>query len=494
MHILKKLELNLNSLEAYETLTYFVGYVEKAQEFANSLRAATSNVYIKTSLIEGKHIVAVFIDNNSKQKITPILEQHKFIAIDLSELQLEHQKRKEFESTNTKSIEDHILLLEQKKEKQSEKMSLFSKKYIDYLNSAEKFVVVESEKAEVPLKFASTDETFIASGWIPADKVDYVISEIRRITKDKLYYETTQPHSHDSVPIQLDNPKSVKSFEMLMHLYSLPKFHEIDPTFFIFLTFPLFFGFMLGDIGYGIITLILFLILKWTMPKAKGFFNILIAASIMTIFFGFIFGEFFGYEQIGSIHLWHLLSRSVQIMDLLTWAIVIGIIHINLALLIGFYNIWHQHGFMKAVYEKMSWILLQVAIAVGYFVNVWAGVALGVVSIIFLWLGEGVKGLIELPSIFSNILSYARLMALGVASVKLAEVINEFAGEFFHQGGIGILWAVLLLIIGHLINIGLGIIGPFLHSLRLHYVEFFTKFFEGGGIAYSPFGQKEETD
>ncbi|KHO46844.1 MAG: V-type ATP synthase subunit I, V-type H+-transporting ATPase subunit I, partial [archaeon GW2011_AR3] len=112
------------------------------------------------------------------------------------------------------------------------------------------------------------------------------------------------------------------------------------------------------------------------------------------------------------------------------------------------------------------------------------------VSIVLLWLGEGVKGLIEIPSIFSNILSYARLMAIGLASVKLAEVVNEFATEFIHQGGIYIFYAVLLLVVGHVINNALGIIGPFLHSLRLHYVEFFTKFFKGGGKEYIPFGRE----
>ena len=109
-------------------------------------------------------------------------------------------------------------------------------------------------------------------------------------------------------------------------------------------------------------------------------------------------------------------------------------------------------------------------------------------AVIMLYKGEGFKGLIELPSIFSNILSYARLMALGLASVKLAEVVNEFSGEFFQHGGFSVLYGIMLLVVGHAINIGLGILGPFLHSLRLHYVEFFTKFFKGGAKRFSPFG------
>jgi V/A-type H+-transporting ATPase subunit I len=105
--------------------------------------------------------------------------------------------------------------------------------------------------------------------------------------------------------------------------------------------------------------------------------------------------------------------------------------------------------------------------------------------------GEGIRGLIELPSIFSNTLSYARLMAIGLSSVKLAEVINEMAAEMFHGGGFLILAGVLILALGHIINIGIGMLGSFLHSLRLHYVEFFTKFFHGGAKKYSPFGAKQ---
>jgi len=108
--------------------------------------------------------------------------------------------------------------------------------------------------------------------------------------------------------------------------------------------------------------------------------------------------------------------------------------------------------------------------------------------------GEGAKGLIEIPALFSHMLSYARLMAVGLASVILAAVINDLAGEMFAAGIAGIIGGVLLLAVGHSVNIGLGLISPFLHSLRLHYVEFFTKFYHGGGIRYIPFGAEREME
>ena len=109
-----------------------------------------------------------------------------------------------------------------------------------------------------------------------------------------------------------------------------------------------------------------------------------------------------------------------------------------------------------------------------------------------LYKGEGIRGLIEIPSIFSNTLSYARLMAIGLSSVVLALIINDSAEQFFHKGGFLVLIGVLILVIGHVINIMLGLLGSFLHSLRLHYVEFFTKFFHGGAKKYQPFGMRRE--
>jgi len=471
-HTLKRLGISISNISHYETIAHFIGHADKQPDLVSEVRKLTSKSYIKSATSGQKAITAIFIDASQRSEILSLLEKYRFQGIDFSDL-IAFTGGKEFDE---KRISAQLKALTERKSGFEKKMVLARQKYGDYLGSAEKYLAREIEKAEAPLKFGMTDETSIISGWVPNDKVDDVVAEIKKLTGDKVYIEMRDAGHHDDIPIELKNPKFAQPFEILMHLFSLPKFTEIDPTFFLFLTFPLFFGFMLGDFGYGLTTLVLFMILKKFMPKFSGFFNILIFSSLATIGFGLVFGEFFGAEEVMGFHIPHLLSRGHQIMDLLAWAIIIGVIHINIGLIIGFANEWMHHGFLKAVEEKFSWILLEIAI--------------GAVSIVLLWLGEGVKGLIEIPSIFSNILSYARLMAIGLASVKLAEVVNEFATEFIHQGGIYIFYAVLLLVVGHVINIALGIIGPFLHSLRLHYVEFFTKFFKGGGKEYIPFGRE----
>jgi len=169
---------------------------------------------------------------------------------------------------------------------------------------------------------------------------------------------------------------------------------------------------------------------------------------------------------------------------------------LNFGFFLGFVNKFKEHGFVHAMLEKGSWFVVEAGIALialnylGYAsVSPYVGGAVFLAGLLMILKGEGIKGVVELPALLSNTLSYTRIMAVGLASASLAIVVNEFAGEFFHMGGIYMFIAVIILVLGHSVNLALGILGPFLHSLRLHYVEFFTKFFEGGGKQYKPFGR-----
>ena len=493
LEILKGIKISLEDFAPYKTLFYFTGYIKSKVDIdslRNELSGTTSKFMLFDSDAVKKRFIALFIDINHKEQAGSILQKAGFSQVNFPNI----SSLKGTAELNLKRINEEIAKLQHKKESIRKSQEKLAKEHRGFLIAADDFLAVQLEKAEVPLKFASTQSSFLIKGWIPDNELHKSIDRINKAAKNRIFVHFEPPKMHDKVPVKLKNPKIVKPFEFFMDLYSMPSYREIDPTFFVFLTFPIFFGIMLGDVGYGAISLVLFWLLKRKMPKAKNFFNILILASFATILFGFFFGEFFGREFIHPI-----ISREHEMFKLLYISIAIGIVHVNTGLVIGFINELKRHGLMHAVYAKASWIVLEIGIALlalSYLNKIAVSPLFGAVflgaSILMLLKGEGVKGLIELPSILTNIMSYARLMAIGMSSVILAVIVNESAGEFFHQGGFFILVGVLILIVGHGINIMLGLLGSFLHSLRLHYVEFFSKFFNGGAKKYQPFGTRDE--
>lgn len=500
LNALKPLKLPLDAFGSYKSINYFVGYLKDIDGFEKELRGITDK-YGLYKAEEKKKLVALFIEQGKIEEVLDLLRKFDFTEFNISEVKgLEgdiERKLRWLEKENSKLAEE-----EGRVNKQLEKLR---NEWQSYLVFGEKFLVKELERAEVPLKFASTKNVFVVSGWVPTNDLDEVKKRLNQITKEKIFIQTEIVTEKDNVPVKLNNPKVVQPFEFFISLYSLPSYKEFDPTFFIFLIFPLMFGFMLGDIGYGIVTLIVALLLRKKLPKAKMFFDIFIFSSVATIFFGMLFGEVFGEEVLFGVALPHILSRAHSTDTLLAVSIIIGIVHLLMGLIIGFFDVYKEHGLKHAIYEKAGWILLfPFLIRIILMLNLIKGglgkaiefmlphdyiiIALVLVGVVLIFLGEGVKGLIELPSIFSNILSYGRLMAISIASVMLAIIINDMAGELFHGGIFMILMGILLLVVGHTINIAIGWLGCFLQSLRLHYVEFFTKFFKGGAQPYKPFG------
>ena len=211
-----------------------------------------------------------------------------------------------------------------------------------------------------------------------------------------------------------------------------------------------------------------------------------------------MYGEFFGAEEIAGIKMPCLISRLHSIEQLLIAAIMFGLIHINIGLILGFINEYVAHGFKAALFEKGSWLVVELAGLLFFFywkgmLNINPMIPAGIffIGVIMLMKGEGFAGIIELPTLLSHILSYSRLMGVGIASASLAMVINDISAKLLAKNLIFLPAVILILLIGHAVNFGLGLLECSLHSLRLNWVEFFTKFYKGGGIPYTPFGKRK---
>jgi V/A-type H+/Na+-transporting ATPase subunit I len=497
LNVLKDIDVPLQSFSSYRSLAYFTGYLgekKSVEELEIEISQITKKFKILNSVVGKRKFVALFVDVKNKESTNNILRKMNFSPINF----LNIGKLKGNAKDNLTRFQSHKIKAENLKARIDKQIEKLANEFKGFLLKSDEFLSQELEKAEAPLKFAATKNTFLVKGWVTTEQLDDSVSRLNKISKGKIFIHSEDAKGSDDVPIKLNNKSYVKPFEFFINMYSLPKYKEIDPTFFMFLTYPIFFGFMLGDFGYGIVSFALFYFLKKKMSQGAALFNVLLLSSASSILFGLMYGEVFGLEQIGHFHIPHLISRSHGVFELMFISVGIGVFHVNWGLTVGFINVLRGHGLKHAIFEKGSWFVLQIGILFLILsslsiVNVPSliGWLFFAVSLVMLYKGEGIKGIIELPSILTNTLSYLRLMAIGLSSVSIAVVVNEMAAGFFQQGGLMILSGVVILLIGHLLNILLGLFGSFLHSLRLHYVEFFSKFFEGGAEKYRPFGLKE---
>ena len=341
---------------------------------------------------------------------------------------------------------------------------------------------------------AATPRSFVLEGWIPVAGLSRLSQAITARFGARVVVESVarEDWQGDSAPVVLNNPRLFRPFETITRMVPLPAYGTIDPTPFVAVFFPMFFGLILGDVGYGLVLAILALWLRrGGAPGStrRAVAEVLGAGAAFAVAFGIAFGEFFG--DLGTR--WFgmrplLLDREHSLLAFLGLAIAIGTVHITLGLALGVYNASRGHS-RQAVGKGVSlvMVLLIVMILLAALKVLPHGfLTPAVIGLLILFpvliLAEGIIAPIEFLSTLSNILSYARIMALGTASVMMAVVANELAGSV-GSVLVGVLFALLF----HLVNFALGIFAPTIHGLRLHYVEFFGKFHSPGGQAYRPF-------
>jgi V/A-type H+-transporting ATPase subunit I len=335
---------------------------------------------------------------------------------------------------------------------------------------------------------------FLIYGWMASAGVDSLRGMLTADSEGKVVLEELEIREEDlnRMPVILKNPRYFKPFELFTKILPLPRYTSYDPTPFIGIFFPVFFGLILGDAGYGLLLILLALFMIKKFKKKKYIADaskILFIAALYALFFGIVYGEFFGdlgHELFGLKPL--LIERRTSIIPMLYFALTVGVVHILLGSILGCAAAFRRKTKKEALSKFLSLIIMLgilslVAVMFGLFPSLLMRPIVLAILILtpFLLFTGGLLAPLELIKSIGNIISYARIMAIGLTSVLLAYVANRLAGM---TGDIvtGVVVAGLI----HILNIIIGVFSPAIHSMRLHYVEFFSKFIEPGGRKFEP--------
>jgi V/A-type H+-transporting ATPase subunit I len=335
---------------------------------------------------------------------------------------------------------------------------------------------------------------FVIEGWLPAPRLIELEQRVRSALGSEVVVSTigAEDWTAGTAPVALDNPPLFRPFEVLTRMLPLPKYGTIDPTPFVAVFFPAFFGLILGDVGYGVMLAGLagFLRLKSEPASTlRSVSTVALACSSSTIAFGVLFGECFGSFG-ATIGLRPFFNREQATIPFLGLALALGGVHILLGVMLAGVSAWRRGHRREAVGRGLALgmliltgLSLLAALQVlprGLFTPMVVAILVAFTILVAL---EGIVAVIELLSTVGHILSYARIMALGTASLMMAIVANEMIGAM----GSVLVGAVFALLF-HLVNFAIGLFSPTIHALRLHYVEFFGQFFSPGGAEYRPLG------
>ncbi|MFH1896792.1 MAG: V-type ATP synthase subunit I [Candidatus Desantisbacteria bacterium] len=376
------------------------------------------------------------------------------------------------------------------------------------------------QKGQIQAKFAHTKQVFFIKGWIRTRDEIVIRGELEKISAE-LAITTSSPKKGEQPPIALDNNSYVSPFEFVTTLYGRPHYREFDPTPFLTPFFIIFFGCCLTDAGYGIIlAAISIFILKKFKPTGSGakLVKMLLWCGISTIAIGAITGGWFGIEV--SV-LPQLLQKIVIInpianpLDMLKLALGLGIIQIFTGITIKACANIRDKMFLNVLLDQVSWLVFLIfLLPMGYSfilggkvppeITAVASKGASIMAIaliltqgrenkgIFGKLFGGVISLYNVVGYFGDVLSYARLLALGLATSAIAMTVNVVAKMTTEIPYLGYVLAGLILIGGHSFNIVINTLGGFVHSSRLQFLEYFSKFFEGGGQEFQPFGRRNK--
>ena len=492
----------LGNLKAFKTAKFFLGTVAKKnfEPLKDKLRNF-EHTYIEEISDESSQINIMLLTSNTEEK--ELKNELKTYSFTETNFDFDTSFTEEYEKT--KSREEELKKANEKLKEKVEKLLklipklLIQKEYLD--NALMRETVVSNFKA--------TDTVNVIEGYIPLDMEEEFKKIVNKNSNKSNYLEITEVDKDDEeVPILLKNSGITGLFASITQMYALPRYNEIDPTAILSIFYWIFFGMMVADFAYGLILFILsglaLMIGKFDENKRK-FLKFFFALSFSTMIWGLLYGSAFG----DLIKLpTQVLDSSKDFMSIFILSIIFGAIHLVIALGIKAYILIKNGHFMDVIYDVFLWYLtltsLIILLLAGRFglseftKNIFIACAvIGMLGIVVFGardaktlvgrIGGGLYSLYGITSYIGDFVSYLRLMALGLAGGFIASAINIIVKMLVSKGILGIILGIVVFTLGQSFNIFLSFLSSYVHTSRLTYVEFFSKFYEGGGKAFKKF-------
>ncbi|HHT39045.1 MAG: V-type ATP synthase subunit I [Acholeplasmatales bacterium] len=500
----KSLPLKINALKNRKYLNFYFGFIhesmkENFEEFLTS-KGVIYEVYQKCE--KGFPIALA------------LLKEDDLLINDINEFDFKH-----FTLPNSDEVmASYLEVLESELISTNEALNNNKETIIGYAHEIDLLYVYADQlrtlKARLLTPFIKTQETTVLSAWIRTDKIEM----LEELLVKKLNYhhvEYLDPAPNEQVPTALKNNRFVENFETITDSYNIPNHKEIDPNPLMSFWYFLIFGIMMGDVGYGILMVVIFgLFLKFKKPKGgfKQLVTVFFYSGFMTIIAGILFGSFFGVDfDIGAIigklfnKNWStvVISPMDEPLPMLIVSMAIGIIHIISGLVMKIILSIKLKEPFAALSEGVSWILILIgvvflALSLVTGVPLLIGIILMVLGALLILLFSGSKeksifkkivsglgGLYGVTSYLSDVLSYSRILALSLSSAVIAFTFNLLAG-MLQKGFIGFVISFVVYLVGHLFNFAMGLLSAYIHDSRLQYIEFYNKFYLGEGVKFNP--------
>jgi len=512
------LDLPLESLSCTGKTSILTGTVKKKnlEEFKNRVSSLSKNTEINIiNELRGQvYLVLVYL-NEDKKGFDQLLPKTDFNPINLP-------------STKHTASEELAHIQKVKHEAQDDANNILAKAKqlltnLTKLKLAYDYFLEQKNQQKTQENFFMSQHTFIIEGWIKKKDFNRLKVKLKSLTQAFELYRI-KPEEKEKPPVAIENPTLARPFELITKVYGNPKNDELDPTLPLSFFFALFFGMCLGDFGYGLSLIIIsiYFLKKYKLPQGgQSLFELFILGGGVAMIVGLLTGTYFGFTPDGIPNTLLPLKNvllSLQIVNpiknpltMLIISLALGVIQIFFGISLQIYNNIRNKRYLEALFDDLFWmfflgslVFLIVASAMSLESAAIAS-KMSILGAILLIVTQGrhkkniiqkfLSGLLSLYKVtgyMGDTLSYSRLLALGMSSAIIGSVINILAGMVKSVPIVGLILMAALLIFGHIFNLIISTLGAFVHSMRLQMVEFFSKFYEGGGMEFKPFKREAE--